>query len=158
MTQSGHKGPVLFCYDGSEGSRAALRAAAELVEPSVEVVVLTVWEPLAARLALGGAFAVGAVSNEGELDEQEESFAKAAAQDGAQRAIQHGYKASAMTAESAEGPARAILAVADEISARLIVCGQRGRNPVRAALLGSVSHTLAAHARRPVLIAPEKAL
>ncbi len=157
MTQTEHKGPVLFCYDGSEGSRAALSAAAELLEPSAEVVVLTVWEPLAARLALGGAFAVGALSNEGELDEQEESFAKAAAQEGAQRAIQRGFKASAMTTESAEGPALAILAVAEEISARLIVCGQRGRNPVRAALLGSVSHTLAAHARRPVLIAPEKA-
>ena len=157
MTQREHNGPVLFCYDGSEGSRAALSAAAELLESSAEVVVLTVWEPLAARLALGGAFAVGALSNEGELDEQEESFAKAAAQDGAQRAIQHGFKASAMTMESAEGPALAILAVAEEISARLIVCGQRGRNPVRAALLGSVSHTLAAHARRPVLIAPEKA-
>ena len=157
MTQSGHKGPVLFCYDGSEGSRAALTAAAELVDPTAEVVVLTAWEPLATRLALGGAF-VGAPSNEGELDEQEESFAKATAQDGAQRAVQHGYKASAMTAEATEGPARAILAVADEISARLIVCGQRGRNPVRAALLGSVSHTLASHTRRPVLIAPEKAL
>ena len=157
MTQREHKGPVLFCYDGSEGSRAALSAAAELLESSAEVVVLTVWEPLAARLALGGAFAVGALSNEGELDEQEESFAKAAGQDGAQRAIQHGFKASAMTTESAEGPALAILAVAEAISARLIVCGQRGRNPVRAALLGSVSHTLAAHARRPVLIAPEKA-
>lgn len=157
MTQSEHKGPVLFCYDGSDGSRAALAAAAELVDPSAEVVVLTVWEPLAARLALGGAFAIAPISNEGELDEQEESFAKETAQDGAQRAIQHGYKASAMTAASAEGPAQAILAVANEISARLIVCGQRGRNPSRAALLGSVSHTLAAHARRPVLIAPEKA-
>ncbi len=137
MTQSGHKGPVLFCYDGSDGSRAALQAAGELVDPSAEVVVLTVWEPIAARLALGGAFAtIAPITNEGELDEQEESFAKETAQDGAQRAIQHGYKASAMTTESAEGAAQAILAVADEISARLIVCGQRGRNPVRAALLG----------------------
>jgi nucleotide-binding universal stress UspA family protein len=158
MTQSRPRGPVLFCYDGSEGSRAAMRAAAELVEPSVEVVVLTVWEPIAVRLALGGAFAPGSVPNEGELDGQEESFAKAAAEDGAQRAVQHGYKASAMTRESTEGIARAILAIADEISARLIVCGQRGRNPLRTVLLGSVSHTLAAHARRPVLIAPEKVL
>jgi nucleotide-binding universal stress UspA family protein len=156
MTQSGLRGPVLFCYDGSEGSRAAMRAAAGLVEPSVEVVVLTVWEPIAVRLALGGAFAAGSVPNEGELDGQEESFAKAAAEDGAQRAVQHGYKASAMTKESTEGIARAILAVADEVSARLIVCGQRGRNPLRTVLLGSVSHTLAAHTRRPVLIAPEK--
>lgn len=155
MTQT--KGPVLFCYDGSEGSREALRAAAELVEPAAEVVVLTVWEPIAVRLARSDAFAIGFLPNEGDLDAQEESLAQATAQDGAQRAVQHGFKASATTAESVEGAAQAILAVADEVSARLIVCGQRGRNPVRAALLGSVSHILAAHARRPVLIAPEKA-
>jgi nucleotide-binding universal stress UspA family protein len=39
--------------------------------------------------------------------------------------------------------------------AALVVCGQRGRGAIRSALLGSVSHALAAHAKRPVLIAPE---
>jgi nucleotide-binding universal stress UspA family protein len=107
-------------------------------------------------LALDGAFVAGTVSYSGELDEQEESFAKAAAEDGAQRAVKHGYKASSLTKESTEGIAEAILAVADEISARLIVCGQRGRGPLRTALLGSVSHKLAAHTVRPVLIAPEQ--
>jgi nucleotide-binding universal stress UspA family protein len=156
MTQSTFRGPVLFCYDGSEGSRGAMRAAALLIQPSVEVVVLTVWEPIAVRLALAGAFAAGAPPNEGELDAQEESFARAASEEGAQRATEHGYRASAVTKESTQGIARAIFAVADEISARLIACGQRGRGPLKAALLGSVSHELAAHTRRPVLIAPEK--
>jgi nucleotide-binding universal stress UspA family protein len=156
MTQTRPRGPVLFCYDGSEGSRGAMRAAGDLIEPAVEAVVLTVWEPIAVRLALGGAFAAGSLPYEGDLDEQEESFATAAAEDGAQRALQHGYKASAVTKESTEGIPQAILAVADEISARLIVCGQRGRGPLKTALLGSVSHKLAAHTRRPVLIAPEK--
>lgn len=155
MTQSRSSGPVLFCYDGSEGSRGAMRAAGGLLEPSVEVLVLTVWEPIAVRLALEGAFAAGPLANEGELDEQEESYAKAAAEDGTRRALEHGFKASAMTKESTEGIARTILAVAEETSARLIVCGQRGRGPLRTALLGSVSHALAAHTRRPVLIAPE---
>jgi nucleotide-binding universal stress UspA family protein len=135
-----------------------MRAAAEFLNPALEVVVLTVWEPIAVRLALGGAFAAGALPDEGDLDEQEQSFAKAAAEDGAQRAVQHGYKATALTKESTEGIAQAILAVADEVSARLIVCGQRGRGPIKTALLGSVSHTLAAHTSRPVLIAPEEAL
>lgn len=156
MTQTSPRGPVLFCYDGSDGSRSAMRAAAELIEPSVDVVVLTVWEPIAVRLALGGAFAAGPPSNEGELDQQEESFARSAAEDGVRRAVEHGFKASAMTKESTEGIARAVLAVADEISASLIVCGQRGRGPLKTALLGSVSHALAAHTRRPVLVAPEK--
>ena len=156
MVQSKPSGPVLFCYDGSEGSRVALSAAAEVVDPSIEVVVLTVWEPIGVRLALDGAFVAGTIAYSGDLDEREESFAKAAAEDGAQRAVQHGYKASSLTKESTEGIAEAILAVADEISARLIVCGQRGRGPLRTALLGSVSHKLAAHTVRPVLIAPER--
>ncbi len=63
-----------------------------------------------------------------------------------------------MIRESFQGVVEAILETADEVSARLIVCGQRGRGPIRAALLGSVSHALASHARRPVLIAPEAAV
>jgi nucleotide-binding universal stress UspA family protein len=155
MTENKSGGPVLFCYDGSEGSRGAMRAGAGLIPPEVEVVVLTVWEPIAVRLALAGAFAAGSLPYDGDLDEREESFAKAAAEEGAQRARDHGYSASALTRESTEGIAPTILGVADEISARLIVCGQRGRGALKTALLGSVSHALAAHTRHPVLIAPE---
>jgi nucleotide-binding universal stress UspA family protein len=128
------------------------------MEPSGEAVVLTVWEPIGVRLALSGAFAAGNFPYDGDLDEQEESSAKAAATEGAERAVEHGYKASPLTMESTEGIAPTIFAAADEISARLIVCGQRGRGPVKTALLGSVSHALAAHTRRPVLIAPENVL
>jgi len=155
MTQGRPGGPVLFCYDGSEGSRGAMRAAGDLIQPSAEVVVLTVWEPIAVRLALSGAFALGSLPSESDLDGQEESFAKAAAEEGAQRAVEHGYIASTVTKESTLGIAQTILAVADEISADLIVCGQRGRGPIKTTLLGSVSHALAAHTRRPILIAPE---
>ena len=158
MTQNGPRGPVLFCYDGSEGSRAAMRAAADLIEPGGDVVVVTIWESITVRLALAGAFAAGYPPNEGELDAQEEASARRAAEEGARRAVEHGFKASAVTRQSTEGTARAILAEADEISARLIVCGRRGRGPLTSALLGSVSHALAAHAHRPVLIAPEQAV
>jgi nucleotide-binding universal stress UspA family protein len=131
-----------------------MRSVVDLIDRPVEAVVLTVWEPIAVRLALSGAFA-GSVPSEGEMDQQEESFARAAADEGAHRAVEHGYDASPMTKEATEGVARAILDVADELSARLIVCGQRGRGRLRTTLLGSVSHTLAAHTHRPVLIAPE---
>lgn len=158
MTDEMSRGPVLFCYDGSEGSRGALRTTAEVIEPSADLVVLTVWEPVAVRFALSGAFASAPLPDEDELDEQEESLARAESEDGARRAVEHGFQASAVTAQSTEGVARAILAMAEEISARLIVCGQRGRGPLRTTLLGSVSHVLAAHTHRPVLIAPEKVM
>lgn len=55
----------------------------------------------------------------------------------------------------AEGPpARAITDVADDLGADLIVAGSRGRGGVAELFLGSVSHHLAHHARRPVLIVP----
>ena len=155
MTGASGDGPVLFCFDGSEGSRAAMRVAADLVNRPVEAVVLTVWETVATRLALAGAFAAGNTTGGADLDAEEESFAKSVADEGALRASEHGYEASAMTRESFEGIANAILETADHLSARLIVCGQRGRGALTDALLGSVSHTLASHTRRPILIAPE---
>jgi hypothetical protein len=42
--------PTLFCFDGSEGSLAALRAASLRLRPG-RAVVLTVWETVALRVA-----------------------------------------------------------------------------------------------------------
>jgi nucleotide-binding universal stress UspA family protein len=155
MTQEQLSGPVLFCFDGSDGSRGAMRVAADLIDRPAEAVVITVWETLATRLALSGAFAAGYTVGGADLDAEEESFARSVAEEGARRAGEHGYHASAMTRESFDGIAKTILEVADTLSARLIVCGQRGRGPIRTTLLGSVSHTLASHARHPILIAHE---
>jgi len=148
-------GPVLFCFDGSDGARAALRAAGELISRPVDAVVLTVWETVATRLAIAGAFAAGVTAGGADLDSEEESYAKSVAEEGALRATEHGYTASPLIKQSFEGIPRAILEAADDVSARLIVCGQRGRGALRSTLLGSVSHTLASHTRRPILIAPE---
>jgi len=133
-----------------------MRAAVELIKRPVDAVVLTVWETVATRLALAGAFAAGNTTGGAELDTEEESFARSMAEEGALRAREHGYEASPMTRESFEGIPKAILETADDVSARLIVCGQRGRGVLRSTLLGSVSHTLASHTRRPILIAPER--
>jgi nucleotide-binding universal stress UspA family protein len=155
MAEGSRHGPVLFCFDGSHGSREAMRAAVDLIDRPVDAVVLTVWETVATRLALAGAFAVGATTGGTDLDAEEESYARSVAEEGALRASEHGYKASPMVRESFEGIAKAITEAADQLSARLIVCGQRGRGAVRSTLLGSVSHTLVSHTRLPILIAPE---
>jgi nucleotide-binding universal stress UspA family protein len=155
MTRGSQNGPVLFCFDGSDGSREALRAAADLIDRPIDAVVLTVWETLATRLALAGAFAAGTLTGGADVDADEESYARSVAEEGALRASEHGYKASPMIKESFEGIPKAILEVADDLSPRLIVCGQRGRGVLGSTLLGSVSHKLASHTRRPILIAPE---
>ena len=145
--------PVLFCYDGSDGSKTALTAAAEWLTPT-DAVVLTVWTPAAVLLARAGSFIV-AIPNEGDVDEQEAESAQRIAEEGAAGARRRGYDAVARVAEAVESVAKTIEEVADEVDAGLIVCGQRGRGPIGSALLGSVSHALAGHTKRPVLIAPQ---
>ena len=146
--------PVLFCYDGSEGSRTAFTAAIDWLKPAGDAVVLTVWTPAEVQLARAGSFVV-AIPNEGEVDEKEAQFAQRIAEDGAAGARTRGYNAVARVAQSDLSVAKTIDEVAEEIDAGLIVCGQRGRGTIGSALLGSVSHALAAHTRRPVLIAPQ---
>jgi nucleotide-binding universal stress UspA family protein len=145
--------PVLFCYDGSEGSKTALRAAAELIRPA-DAVVLVVWMPAEVQLSRAGSFVV-AIPNEGEIDEAEAARAGEIAEEGAAEARRRGYNASPRTAQANESVAKTIDGVAQEFDAALVVCGQRGRGAIGSALLGSVSHALAAHTKRPVLIAPQ---
>ncbi len=149
-------GPVLFCYDGSEGSRAAMTAAAELLAHPVPAVVLTIWQPAAVLLARAGGFGTGYLSDEEHVDAEQAQLAGGAADEGVERARAHGYDASSRVEEATEGAGRRIIEIADELDARLIVCGRRGLGTVASALLGSVSHVVLAHAGRPVLIAPER--
>jgi nucleotide-binding universal stress UspA family protein len=146
--------PVLFCYDGSDGSKAALTVAADLVMHPADAVVLAVWTPIALQLARAGSL-LAVVPNEGDLDEEEVAAAQRIADEGTAGARGRGYNASARVAEANESVAKTIGEIAREIDARLIVCGQRGRGAFASALLGSVSHQLSAHAERPVLIAPQ---
>jgi nucleotide-binding universal stress UspA family protein len=144
----------LFCYDGSDGSKTALSAAGELIKPA-DAVVLAVWTPAAVQLSRAGSFVV-AVPNEGEIDEQEAAVAREIAEEGAAAARGRGYNASARFARANESVAKTIDDIAQEVDAGLVVCGQRGRGPVSSVLLGSVSHALAAHTKRPLLIAPQR--
>jgi nucleotide-binding universal stress UspA family protein len=89
------------------------------------------------------------------MDEEEIAAAQALADAGAEAARGRGYNASGRVAEAHESVAKTINDVAREIDACLIVCGQRGRGAFASAVLGSVSHQLSAHAKRPVLIAPQ---
>jgi hypothetical protein len=74
MVGDAAESPVLFCFDGSAGSRAAMRSAVDLVERPVEAVVLTVSETIATRLALSGAFAAGNTVGGADLDAEEEGL------------------------------------------------------------------------------------
>lgn len=54
-------------------------------------------------------------------------------------------------------PAQAILSAAGDEDPELLVVGSRGRGALRSALLGSVSHEVAARTRSPVVVVPSQA-
>jgi nucleotide-binding universal stress UspA family protein len=82
---------------------------------------------------------VAGIPDEAEIDEQDSAAAEAAAAEGARLGKEHGYDLVPLTEQAQDGIAHTIMSVAERVGAALIVCGLRGRGPVRAALLGSVS-------------------
>ena len=141
--------PILICYDGSADSDRAIEATAALLGPRRAVVVnvgptLTTAESVAAISSVvpGGAF------EDLNLDSASEK-----ARAGAERARKAGFDAEPR-AVLEEPFWQGIVDVADEIAAAVIVIGSRGLTGIREQFEGSVSHEVAEHAGRPVLIVP----
>jgi nucleotide-binding universal stress UspA family protein len=143
---------ILICYDGSDSAKHAIDVAAEILGPR-RAVVLDIGPPLTAAesLAVMAPVAPGAA-----FEGLNEDDARQRAQVGADRARHAGFDAEAR-ADLAAPTWQGIVDVADEIDAAVIVLGSRGLNGARELLEGSVSHEVAEHAGRPVLIVPSPA-
>jgi nucleotide-binding universal stress UspA family protein len=139
--------PVLLCYDGSEESRHAIAVAASLLAEGTAV-VLTVGplELVAETYAAAGS---GAADTSAAVA----AAATARARAGAEEARRAGFRAEARG--ELDAPVwRAIVKAADELDAAVIVLGSERIKGLRELVEGSVSHQVAAHARRPVLVVP----
>jgi nucleotide-binding universal stress UspA family protein len=141
--------PILICYDGSADAERAIDAAAELFGRRRAVVLdvgplVTTAESLAviAPVTPGAAF---------EGLNEDDAIERARA--GVEKARRAGFDAEPR-AEVAAPTWQEIVDVGDEIDAAVIVLGSRGLHGAREAFEGSVSHDVAAHAGRPVLIVP----
>jgi nucleotide-binding universal stress UspA family protein len=153
------KRPVLLCVDGSEGANHAVETAAQLLGGSV--LVVSVWEPVGelSQTNPWGAFISAVGQSAAELDAIAEEIAGETAEKAAELARRSGFvEAEALGARSRGSIWSTLLELADERDARLVVAGARGQSQVRSLLLGSVSHAVVQHARRPVLIVPPPAL
>jgi nucleotide-binding universal stress UspA family protein len=141
--------PILICYDGSEPARRAIDVAAAVLGPR-HAVVLDLGPPLTPAESVA---AISPVVPGAAFEDLNEADALTRAEDGAARAEHAGFHAVARSGISAptwEG----ICDVADEIDAPVIVIGSRGLNEGKELLEGSVSHEVARHAGRPVLVVP----
>ncbi len=144
-----NEAPILICYDGSDDAQRAIDAAADLLGPR-RAVVLDVGPPLTAAESL---VATAPVTPGAAFEELNKDDARQRARAGAELARRAGFIAeprAGLAAPTWEG----IVDAADEIDAAVIVLGSRGLKGAREVFEGSVSHDVAEHAGRPVLIVP----
>jgi nucleotide-binding universal stress UspA family protein len=139
--------PILICYDDSEGARHAIEQAAALLGAR-RAVVLDVAPPLTVAESYA---AMTAVTSDFEQLNADDALSRA--QIGAALARDAGFAAEGRT-KVASPTWDGVVAVADEIGAAAIVIGSRGLAGAKELLVGSLSHEVAEHARRPVLIVP----
>jgi nucleotide-binding universal stress UspA family protein len=145
--------PVLFAYDGSTHARAAIERAGTVLQTG-PAVVATAWSSFemaapGALLAMTGDMVRESVTA---LDEANRESAEETAAQGAELACKAGFDARPRAVRAGGPFFAALLEAADELDARAIVAGSRGRSPLAAAVLGSVSIGLLNHTKRPVLV------
>lgn len=141
--------PVLIAYDGSEGARHAIDVAGPLLAGRRALVACVWGMPLELRVVYRAAAPL--------IYDEDVARSQAAeiAEEGCRRALATGLDAVPTTAHATIGGTwQTLLALADEQDADLIVLGSRGVGGLRAITLGSVSHGVVQHARRPVLVVP----
>jgi nucleotide-binding universal stress UspA family protein len=145
---------VLLCTDGSERSTKALATGWGLFGPEAEAVVVTVADDPDPSLLTGSGFGGPVVSVE-EFDQQSDRA------DSVARSVVDGtVEALGLTGAGTQvlrgDPATAICGLAEELSARAIVVGSRGRGGLKRAVLGSVSDHLVRHAPCTVVVTGEQ--
>lgn len=144
--------PILICYDGSDDAERAIDAAATLFGARRAVVLdvapaMTLAESTVATTWVVPGDAFEDLNKAGALEK---------ARIGAEHARRAGFDAEAR-ATIGSSTWQGIVDVADEIDAAVVVIGSRGLSGLRELARGSVSHDVATHAGRPVLIVPPAA-
>jgi nucleotide-binding universal stress UspA family protein len=126
-----------------EDGYGALRAAAALARAvDVELRAITAVEPMTGRTAAVAPYGAGGAEESQALAQRELDAAVAQLPSGVRA------RGDVVVAE----PADALVELSEDVD--LLVCGSRGYGPLRAVLMGSVSHALMRRAHCPVLVVP----
>lgn len=140
---------ILLATDGSKFSEAATQAVASQIRPqNTDVLVLQVVEPLV--YSAPPQMAPGYAPEMAQRREEQLKQAKASVADAAEALRGAGFSVQTRIVEAE--PRAAILEVATESQAELIVLGSHGRKGMQKFLLGSVAESVARHARCSVLL------
>ena len=145
---------VVIGYDGSHDADLAVDfAAAKLGAETARVV--TGWETGLAAAEVAPALGAPRPPSPEEEARFEEA-ARQTADSGVERAVAAGLSAEPeIVRGSGVGEiARALLDVAEQHDADLVVVGRRGMGRIRSVVLGSVSDAVVRDGRRPVLVVP----
>jgi nucleotide-binding universal stress UspA family protein len=143
--RSVHDGPLAFCYDGSNAARHALEGAGSVLSPA-RALVVHCWQPTRegtlVRRAAHPMLVPRLRDLVSELNRSDEDRAETVAAEGAQVARAAGMDAAARAVPERDGTSETLAQFAEDVRARLIVAGSRGRSPWSSLVLGSVSHGL----------------
>ena len=141
---------IVVGTDGSEGADIAVDAAiAQAAVGGGTVHVVMVYKTAgAATMAMASEAAI--IASAGEADEASREHAEQVCAHAVQRAEDAGVRAQWHAVDGA--PADALITVAEEIEADLIVVGNRGMSGARRFMLGSVPNKVSHHCPTNLLI------
>ncbi|HEX4035696.1 MAG TPA: universal stress protein [Solirubrobacteraceae bacterium] len=141
---------AVFAYDGTELAAHAIEEAGRLLDTATEALVVTVWQPFEVGFTPAG----GEQFDAAEISDVRRAAEQTAAE-GASRAKDAGFDADAVAVEGAP-TWKALVELADERGASIIVMGSHGRSGISGVLLGSVASSVASHWGRSVMIVHRK--
>jgi nucleotide-binding universal stress UspA family protein len=143
----GSDGPVLICWDGSEGAARAIDDAAAIVGPSRQAIVLFAHVPTESARGILGGFSAPDAPIMGHAD------AELLMEEGLRAARAAGFDARGLPVVAERKTSEIIAATAEAEGALLIAMGQRERSAIGTLVLGSVARGVLEADHRPVLLA-----
>lgn len=144
--------PTLYCYDGSDGAKHALTVAPRLLGGGSAVVVC-IWRSTMQSI-MSVPYAAVPVAAIEQADESIRERATGLCEEAKDLVSPAHDDVSTRVEETIGSVWSTLLDVADAVDAGVIVVGSRGLGGLTSTLLGSVSHGLANHSKRPLLIVP----
>jgi nucleotide-binding universal stress UspA family protein len=148
MSLEDPRGPLVLCYDGSEGAERAIRIAPVLVGRARAARVLYAYKPTERSLGVAQAAAGGRI----DAPVLSEPEAHEIVDRGVALARDAGFEAEPLLLVADRTTAEIVADQAEQLDAPAIVMGTRGLSGLKSALLGSVARDVVNAYHRPVVL------